>query len=207
MPAQAKEPKAPDYSADLFDDERVIDPLEQVEVVDIENDPVVNAQPAFDLPDMSVMIKQLVEAELQKQAQGRNSMIDASARNAPAVTPEVKYLKHYRCDSSPEMEVLELDMESEAPHLTPKPGAGMMKFRRGHFFAMTENQVKQIEWMRAGARGVPDAKTKFGGVSGIYEDSGEILYYCPYGCTADQFVTASKDAYHAHLRATHNVEI
>ena len=73
MPAQAKEPKAPDYSADLFDDERVIDPLEQVEVVDIENDPVVNAQPAFDLPDMSVMIKQLVEAELQKQAQGRNA--------------------------------------------------------------------------------------------------------------------------------------
>lgn len=202
-----REPTAPtiDFSEELL----VADPLENPEVA---NDaepveaPAVTDASFFASPEFSKIIKSMVDNELAKVAQGRNSIVAPGQHAAPSVTPSDAFLKHYRCDASPEMEILELDMSSEAPHLTPKDGQ-MIRFRRGHFFATTENQVKQIEWMIAGARGVPDAKTKFGGVTGIYEDSGEVLYHCPYGCSAEQFVTASKDAYHAHLRATHNVEI
>lgn len=211
---RTREPQAPvlevDHSEELFYGE---EPLEQVE---FDDDVVVNATPDpepevndasfFASPQFTQIIQQMVDAELQKQAQGRNTMIDSAAHNAPAVAPDIQYLKHYRCDSSPEMEIVELDMSADFPHLSPTKNPPI-RFRRGHFFATTENQVKQIEWMVAGSRGVPDAKSKFGGVVGIYEDSGEVLYYCPYGCSPEQFVTASRDAYNAHLRATHNVEI
>lgn len=209
----SKAPAAPKVDVD---DLVVSDPFDGVKVEDMV-DTETEAQPFDESDDLSKLLSQpLFSQAIQKivdqQVNGRlggsspNTFVSPGQQNAPTVTPDVSFLKHYRNDSSPEIQIVELDMDSDVPHLNPLPGAPTIRFRRGHFFATTENQVKQIEWMIAGARGVDGAKDKFGGSVGIYEDHGETLYFCPYGCPADVFVSASKDALNAHMRATHGVD-
>lgn len=209
--SRVKEPEAPKLS--LEDVSQVEDPMLKMdvnpeetkapEVAPFDIDSILNSGAFASLIDRAVEER---VARHPSEPGTVNQFVDQSQSTPAPVVPDHVYLKHYRCDGSPELEIVELDMSADTPRLTAMDGAPTMKFRRGHFFATTENQVKQIEWMMAGARGVPDAKQKFGGVVGIYEDSGETLFYCPYGCSADVFVSASKAGLDAHLRATHNVE-
>lgn len=201
----SKAPVAP-----TVDVEDIADPLMSVEVEEEvqETDP----NDPFELLKSGALgeaIQKIVNEKVAERigSTGSPNTFVAPGQHATPSVPVVNYLKHYRNDSSPELEIVELDMSTENPAMNALPGKPTIKFRRGHFFATTENQVKQIEWMLAGAVGVPDAKSKFGGSVGIYEDSGETLYYCPYGCSAEQFVSASKTGLNAHLRAAHNMEI
>lgn len=200
----SKQPAAPKVDVD--------DPLLSV---DASEDKPEESQDTTDFEHLlssgafSEAINKLVEEQVASKIGSTgspNKFVAPGQQNAPAVTPTSSFLKHYRNDSSPEIQVVELDMDSESPRLNPLPGSPTIRFRRGHFFATTENQVKQIEWMMAGAKGVTGAKEKFGGSVGIYEDPGEVLYYCPHGCSADVFVSATKSALDAHLRATHGME-
>jgi hypothetical protein len=155
----------------------------------------------------------LVEREVAKRVAdgqphaGPQRFIDASAQSHASVKPDFDFLKHYRNDASPELWIQELDMDAIDPRLAPLPGRGM-QFRRSHFFATTENQVKQIEWMSSQATHSADGTRVTGGVVGIYEDDGEELFYCPAGCPVDQFApTANKKKFDAHMRAVHGVEV
>ena len=111
-----------------------------------------------------------------------------------------KYLKHYRNDVDPNKEYLELDMDTSLPQANPKRGS-YIRFRRGHFFATTENQVKQLDWMMSRPSVNPETGEIVGGDSNIYEDDGNNVGRCPYGCEA-YFIPGS-NAHKAHMKNAH----
>jgi hypothetical protein len=125
-----------------------------------------------------------------------------------APTPP-KFAKHYRCDSYPELTIQEKDMTAldrgERPESFPIPGS-YIKFTRGHCFLQDKdvNKIRQIEAMR-NAPGTLSNGESGGGNPSIYEDDGADIFRCSQGC--ENFITASKNAYKAHMRATHGVEI
>lgn len=155
----------------------------------------------------------LVEREVSKRVAGSGDkragqqFVEASAQARPSVQPDFEFLKHYRNDASPELFIQELDMSAPNPKAAPIVGRGI-RFRRGHFFATTQNQVDQIESMMNAPTHSADGTKVVGGVLGIYEDDGEQLYYCPAGCPIDRFQpTANKKKFQAHMRAVHQVEV
>lgn len=153
------------------------------------------------------MLKKLIEAGVKQQieAMGLSNQQRYIAADAPKQeAPKFNFLKHYRNDVSPELEVLELDMSADVPQLEPFPGQ-YIRFRRGHFFATTENQVKQLDWMLNEATHSADTSQVLGGNRAIYEDDGEKIYYCTAGCSRADFHTASEASYKAHMRAVHGV--
>jgi hypothetical protein len=128
---------------------------------------------------------------------------------SPAVTVptlfEGAYLKHYRCDgptnSLTPLQIQERKMVQRQGEWVPGPvmPGHKMRFIRGHFFAQTENQVRQLDWMmktprmRAGAVG---SHTVMGGRPSIYVDDG--LDVVRIG--DDRYVTKGSEAHKAHLR-------
>jgi hypothetical protein len=161
-------------------------------------------------PAFSALVQQAVTAQLQRmQGDGRHEQrfVEASQQSDAAVKPDFNYLKHYRNDASPELVIQELDMSKDRPQLHPIPGR-VIRFRRGHFFATTENQVQQIDTLTNTPSHSADQRNALGGIVGIYEDDGEVLYHCSAGCGYDSFVPTSSHArYKAHMRAIHNVEV
>lgn len=152
------------------------------------------------------VIKKLIDAGVKQYLDTHGiSATPAIAEDAPKVpTPEFTFLKHYRNDVSPEIEVQELNMDAEVPQMEPIPGS-FLRFRRGHFFATTDNQVKQLDWMLNMAEHSADTSQVLGGNRAIYEDDGEKLYYCTAGCSKEDFVSASEAKYRAHMRGVHGV--
>lgn len=126
-------------------------------------------------------------------------------QTAPVIQPP-KYLKHYRNDKSPTVSYQELDMRAldrdERPQQYPIAGS-YIRFRNGHFYAMTQNQVRQMEWMMQNDAYAGDGLSVIGGDPSIYEDDEAALYHCNRGC--DWPGTPSKNAYHAHMRSVHGI--
>lgn len=97
-------------------------------------------------------------------------------------------------------------MNAPYPQMEPIPGS-FIRFKRGHFFAVTENQVKQLDWMLNEAEHSADTSQVLGGNRAIYVDDDEKLYYCTAGCDKNDFVSASEAKYKAHMRGVHGVII
>lgn len=148
-------------------------------------------------------VRQVLDQMNIQPSSGPQKFINSDQQNAPSA-PAFNFLKHYRNDVSPEIEVQELDMSTDEPQLNPIRGS-FIRFRRGHFFAASENQVKQLDWMMNAPASSADGMRTIGGNPAIYEDDGEKLYYCTAGCPASEFVSASEKKYKAHMRAVHGV--
>lgn len=157
------------------------------------------------------VLNKLIEARI-KQYMDESGVTRSSADkmvpvNGPVqATPTFNYLGHYRNDVSPELEVQELNMDAEVPQLEPIPGS-FIRFRRSHFFATTENQVKQLDWMMGVAEHSADTRDSLGGNRAIYKDDGEKIFYCTAGCSRADFHSASEQRYKAHMRGVHGVEL
>lgn len=160
----------------------------------------------FDSPTFQKLVEQAVQSRIASTPQASEASV-TGGNTKPSVKPDFNFLKHYRNDASPELAIQELDMSAEVPQLAAIAGR-KMRFRRGHFYATTQNQVDQIEWMINTPTHSADGTRVTGGVLGIYEDDGEVLYYCTAGCGVDQFIpTASQAKFKAHMRAVHQVEV
>lgn len=134
--------------------------------------------------------------------------------NAPGSNALVP-LRHYRCDRFVAMKVPEWDMDlferyKSDPDLVPKdPKTGLPKpikmlvAKKGkwlsiidtHLYVYTDNQVKQIEYMRT----LPKNQ---GGLPDVYEDTGAQIQECLVCQPKKQF--ADKKTWAAHMVATHN---
>lgn len=155
-------------------------------------------------------IKTLIDAGVRAalsdmEAEKQQRFVEAEQRTLQNV-PQFNYLKHFRNDVSPEIMILELDMSSDNPQMNPLSGQ-YIQFRRGHFFATTENQVKQLEWMMSTAEHTADTTGTLGGNRAIYVDDEEKLFYCTAGCPASEFVSASEAKYKAHMRGVHGINL
>lgn len=153
---------------------------------------------------IDTIVEKIVEQRLI--AAGVNPADAAQPKLSKAEAPKFDFLKHYRYDGGSginggELTIPEYDMSASNPRLSPLRGQEI-RFRRGHFFAVTENQVAQIEWMRQQPILSADGQSAGGGMPGIYEDSGEVIYHCPQGC---DFETVSMDRYRAHMASVHQV--
>lgn len=151
--------------------------------------------------DISKMIADQVAAELAKaNAQSPNPIVHAEQRGRSQPEPE-SYLKHYRCDVSPDLTIVRRNADGDK---LGSPIKGQyIKFRRGHYFATDQDVVDQIEWlMRNPTTSPSNPEQVIGGVPTIYEDDGRDLIRCEY--CPEPFVRGS-NAYKAHLRATHGV--
>ena len=138
--------------------------------------------------------------------QGGSPVVNVTGTSQPR--PE-GVLKHYRNDMSPDMRIAAMDMDVIDGGGRPTDAiilGEFLVFRRGHFFATTENQVRQIEWLRTRPTHNPlNPEEVVGGVPTIYEDDGGGLHSCfIQGCG---FITGSYNGLKAHLRATHNVVV
>lgn len=138
---------------------------------------------------------------------GGTQEVVVGQKTGVGIAPD-KYLKHYRCDENPNMLMLELDMdkiESGFPRGEAVVKGRWIQFRRGHFFATTENQVRQIEFSRNQPMHDPtNHQMVVGGNPYIYEDDGTEILQCPVaGCG---FMTASLNSLKAHKKATHGLE-
>lgn len=169
----------------------------------------VDVQSILDAIDLEAIIKQRVEqqvaeaVERQSHHQG-NPIVDATQRGTKSFTPE-KYLKHYRCDVSPDIQILRRNYNADEDKMTGTVKGEWMKFRRGHFFAKTQEEVDQIEWMIRHPQLDPtDNLRVIGGNPTIYEDDGKDLVACAY--CGEAFVAGS-NSLKSHLRATHGVDI
>lgn len=151
--------------------------------------------------DIQELIKSLVAQELSKakaeQSRG-NPVVEASQRGKPVVEP-ARYLKHYRCDLSPDVTIVARAIEGGKLGSVLKGKS--IKFRRGHFFATTQEEMDQIEWMMTNPAFDPgDTDKVLGGMPSIYEADGKELTSCPY---CDEMFVAGSNALKSHLRATH----
>lgn len=128
----------------------------------------------------------------------------------PALVVPHNYLKHYRNSRSPEIEYLELDMsvleDGQNPSFFPKKGQ-YIRFHRGHFYATTENQVKQLDWLSQRDTISGDGVNVIGGDPALYEDDGEDIIYCPVGCSHAEYHFASMKSLGAHMRSVHHMDI
>jgi hypothetical protein len=166
--------------------------------------------------------KKIAEREHQIKVNAGNSVVEAATR-VQASPPPPKFLKHYRCDTSPNLVIHARTIVDGVPHRSkewstdakawrdPDPLAGKrIQFRRGHFFATEQWQVDLMEWKMSHPSIDPssgaEAPIVVGGNPSIYEDDGiNNVGDCEYGCGLS-FVPGS-NAYKAHLRATHGVGV
>lgn len=159
--------------------------------------------------DLEALIMQRVDQKIAESVAHQNfnqgnPIVDATQRGHKSITPE-KYLKHYRCDVSPDMQILRRNYNAEEDKLEGSMKGEWMKFRRGHFFAKTQAEVDQIEWMIRHPQLDPtDSSRVVGGNPTIYEDDGKDLVACAY--CGESFVAGS-NSLKSHLRATHGVSI
>ena len=192
---------------------------ETVEVT--RQEPVINLE-AQGTPDVSRpspieelmgpdAIRRLIEAGVKQQleslglAQQFTQKFVTNEAPATPVSPDFTHFGHYRNDVSPEIEVQELNMDAEVPELEPIRGR-YMRFRRGHFFAETENQKKQLDWMLDKAEHSADTTQSLGGNRAIYlDDDSEKIFYCTAGCAPGEFHSASEAKFKAHMRGVHGV--
>jgi len=149
-------------------------------------------------------IQGLVAAEVAK-LQVNMGTVPVEMTSPPPVVP-LSFKKHYRCDIAPELVIQRLDMTSldrgERPQANPLPGE-YIKFRMGHLHTSDDDIIAQIEWMKNRPTYTPDMQGTLGGNPSIYEDDGGDVFRCPQGC---DFVTASKNAWKAHMWGTHQVQ-
>lgn len=154
-----------------------------------------------------VDIKSLVEEQVAKQladskTNQSNPVVLSETRTQAAVEPE-RYLKHYRCDVDPDIQILRADFDPETGRPGPAFKGQWIKFRRGHFFAKTQAEVDQIEWMRKHPRLDPtDQNRVVGGNPTIYEDDGGNIVRCRE--CGEPFIAGSNSLV-AHMCATHGV--
>lgn len=120
------------------------------------------------------------------------------------------YLKAYRNSRSPEIEYLELDMSAldrgENPSMFPIKGS-YLRFQRGRFYATTQNQVRQLDWLSKRDTVSGDGKAVIGGDPALYEDDGEQILYCPVGCSHAEYHFASTKSLGRHMRAVHHMNV
>ena len=129
------------------------------------------------------------------------------------------WMKHYRCDAAVSTKVQEVDMDlleayesgaKERPvdqngHPRPllllasMPGK-TIDWIDGHCYAYTENQVRNIERLKALAEQGLD-----GGMRGIYEDVGEDQQWLCHVCDPAK-TFGSKQTYANHMQAVHGVQ-
>jgi hypothetical protein len=153
--------------------------------------------------DIQKMIADQVRAEMEKSkpAPG-NPIVHAENRGRGEKAPP-SYLKHYRCDLSPDVIIVRRVYDPESDRLGGVIKGEYIKFRRGHYFATDQDVVDQIEWLMRNPTNDPrDPARVVGGLPTIYEDDGRDLIKCQF--CEEPFVRGS-NSYKAHLRATHQV--
>lgn len=156
------------------------------------------------------VVQKLIEAGVKQQLEAlgispRQNKFVTNDGPAPVAPADFKHFGHYRNDVSPEIEVQELNMDADVPQLEPIRGK-YIRFRRGHFFAETENQKKQLDWMLDLAEHSADTTQSLGGNRAIWLDTDdEKIFYCTAGCTPAEFHSASEAKLKAHLRGVHGV--
>lgn len=143
--------------------------------------------------------KATAEANLNKS----NQIVDATQRDKKAFVPQ-RYLKHYRCDVSPDITIQVRTYDPERDTLTGVTKGKRMQFRRGHFFATEQSEVDQIEWMMRHPSLDPSGVNVIGGNPTIYEDDGKDLVKCAY---CEEVFVVGSNSLKSHLRATHGVAI
>lgn len=159
-------------------------------------------------------------AEEASKALPANASVEAETRKPNYVEPPT-YLRHYRCDTSPNLVVFARSIDKEAgkffkpsewstdakqyKNRDPLEGE-RIQFRRGHFFATEQWQVDQLDWMMEQPQyepgGDPLNPKVRGGNPHIYVDDGLQVGKCPY---CDEPFIPGSNALKAHLRATHGV--
>lgn len=152
--------------------------------------------------DLQALIREQVAAELErvKRESASAPVVLAETRSAPAYEPP-KYLKHYRCDTSPDLTIVRVNMSDGKPNGAMK--GKYIKFRRGHFFATEQGEVDQLEWMRQTPPFDPLEPGKvLGGNPSIYEADGKELTPCEH---CGELFVAGSNAWKSHLRASHGI--
>lgn len=153
---------------------------------------------------LAKIIEQKVnEALLAARMNQGNPVVNAETRTPAAVTPQ-KFLKHYRCDVSPDMQIQVRGYDRDADKLGAPIKGHWIKFRRGHFFATTQEQVDQLEWMiRHPLFDPAEPGQVIGGNPSIYEDDGQQVTKCQF---CDEVFVMGSNSYKAHLRASHGLD-
>jgi hypothetical protein len=127
------------------------------------------------------------------------------------------HLKHYRCERLKSDKIVEIDMDRLMSYLggekeVPENKEGNLKsimglsvkrgqwisFLNGHCYAYTENQVKQLEWMKTQPRDK-------GGLPDLYEDPGGEVYRCNLCPGLDPFGT--KAGWDMHMQHVHGMVV
>lgn len=163
------------------------------------SDPVADPNAAVPQDELSAQVSQLLKllspeslANLVNQAvekkYGSNAAtfapsemvkaVDVATSEVGAVEKPVKeegVLKIYRNTRHPNIEIQELDFTQARPQAYPLYGKKIL-FHNSYFYARTENQVKQLDWMMAndsyGHDGIQ--QQTIGGNRDIFEDNGKI---------------------------------
>jgi hypothetical protein len=146
-------------------------------------------------------LERMIQAAAQRlvdQQNAANAEKQQLEVQGPTLPPA---LKVYLCDRYPGAKIQELDFSQTDDKGRHPPIKGQyITFRLGKFRAMTENQVKQIEWMMDNP-----THNQFGEVIGgfpyIVEDIGESVYICR-DCEPN-FVTTNPDRFRTHRRTMH----
>lgn len=154
--------------------------------------------------DFEEMVRKMVAEKFDAASLNQsNPVVEADTRSAQAHRPPA-YLKHYRCDLSPDATIQKRFYDESTDSLTGLDKGNYIRFRRGHFFATEQEEVDQLEWMMRNTSVDPrDVNRVIGGMPSIYEDDGQNLTLCKYGC-GETFIIGS-NSYKAHIRATHGV--
>lgn len=176
---------------------------------------------------LDTLVEQRVSQELEKQRVNQGNRVVLADKRGDAHPKPPSFLKHYRCDVSPNLVVFARSVvKDESGNATglykptqwstdakrfrdPDPVAGLkIQFRRGHFFATEQWQVDQLDWMMKNKSVKPGSDSInpeiLGGNPTIYEDDGIQIGGCPH--CGEPFVPGS-NALKAHMRATHGVEV
>lgn len=168
----------------------------------------VNAAPNVNAILENLDLDRLIEARVAEavakvtQNPG-NPIVDATEREQKAIRPD-RYLKHYRCDVAPDLNVTARNYNAAEDALEGVIKGRRIIFRRGHFFATEQWQVDQIEWMMRHSSLDPGGTVVIGGNPTIYEDDGKDLAKCAY---CDEVFVVGSNSFKSHLRATHGVSI
>jgi hypothetical protein len=153
--------------------------------------------------DINALVAEQVKAALAQERQNAttNSVVE-NTRAGDTYQPP-KYLKHYRHDLAPDKWIAKRTVNGDGS-LGPIHKGEYLKFRRGHFFAMLQEEVDQIEWMRSHPQFDPrDSSRVVGGDPAIYENDGKDLIKCQF---CDEYFVAGSNSYKSHKKAAHGIE-
>ena len=160
-------------------------------------------------------VNKLMAAELEKLrgASGLANLGTQPFQGGVQLNPAPpSFTHHFRCDVSRDLTIQELDMSAldvgARPQAHPIPGS-YIRFRAGHLYLHQDkpgdaNKIRQLEYMMERAMYSSDGEQTLGGNPSIYIDDGADIFRCTQGC---DYITASKNAWKAHMRATHQVEV